>query len=89
MRFRSTGLGQTELKGRMSDLSPAGEDLLVYHIETYEPVKWHLKAGMERKDIPRILKGFLKPSILFYVIRTLFYLKKNPKELGDIMDKSI
>jgi len=89
MRFRSTGLGQTELKGRMADLSPAGEDLLVYHIETYEPVKWHLKAGMERKDIPRILKGFLKPSILFHTIRVLFYVKKNPKELEDIMDKSI
>jgi hypothetical protein len=89
MRFRSTGLGQTELKGRMSDLSPVGEDLLVFHIDTYEPVKWHLKAGMERKDIPKILKGILKPSIFAFIIRTLFYVKKNPKEVEDIMDKSI
>jgi hypothetical protein len=89
MRFRSTGLGQKELKGNMSDLSPVGEDLLVFHIETYEPVEWHLKAAMERKDVPKILKGILKPSILFHTIRTLFYLKKNPKELEDIMDKSI
>ena len=89
MRFRSTGLGKQELKGNMSGLAPVGESLLVYHIQTYDPVKWHLRAGMERKDIPRILKGFLKPSILFHVIRTLFYVKKNPKEPEDIMDKSI
>ena len=89
MRFRSTGLGKTELKGEMSDLSPVGEDLLVYHIQTYEPVKWELRAAMERKDVPKIVKGFLKPSILFHVIRTLFHVKKKPKEIEDIMDKSL
>jgi hypothetical protein len=89
MRFRSTGLGQTELKGRIAGLSPVGEDLLVLHINTYAPVEWHLKAAMQRKDIPGIIKGMLKPSILFHIIRILFYLKKNPREIEDIMDKSI
>jgi len=89
MRFRSTGLGKTELKGNMASLVPAGEDMLVYTIQTYDPVEWRLRAGMERKDIPRVLMGMLKPSILFHVIRTLFYLKKNPKEIEDLMDKSI
>jgi hypothetical protein len=89
MRFRSAGLGQTELKGKIADMSPVGEDLLVLHIETYDPVEWHLRAAMERKDIPAILKGMLKPSILLYIIRTIFHIKKNPKELEDIMDKSI
>jgi len=89
MRFRSTGLGKTELKGEMSHLSPVGDDLLVFHIQTYEPVEWHLRAALERKDVPKILKGMLKPSILFHIIRTLFYVKKNPKEVEDLMDKSI
>ena len=89
MRFRSSGLGKTELKGKMAGLGPVGEDLLVYHIETYEPVEWHLRAGMERKDIPKIINGMLKPSILSHIIRTLLYIKKNPKELEDLMDKSI
>ena len=89
MRFRSTGLGDTELKGQISDLSPAGQELLVLHIQTYDPVEWHLRAAMERKDIPVVIKSILKPSVLFHIIRTLFYLKKNPKELEDIMDKSI
>ena len=86
MRFRSTGLGQTELKGRMSDLSPVGEDLLVLHIKTYEPVEWRMKAGLERKDVPKIVKGLLKPSIFFHTIRTLFFLKKNSKEPEDLLD---
>jgi len=73
----------------MSDFSPAGEDLLVYKIQVYDPVKWELKAGMEHKDIPEILKAMLRPSVLFHTIRTLFYLKKNPKEINDIMDKSL
>ncbi len=89
MRFRSAGLGKTELKGRISHLAPAGEDLLILHIKTYEPVEWHLKAGLERKDVPKVVRAMLRPSILFHVIRTLFYLKKKPKELEDIMDKSI
>jgi hypothetical protein len=89
MRFRSAGLGQTELKGNIADMSPVGEDLLVLHIETFDPVEWHLRAAMERKDVPRIIRGMLKPSILFYIISTIFSLKKNPKELEDIMDKSV
>lgn len=89
MRFRSAGLGQMELKGRIADLAPVGEGLLVLHIETSEPVKWHLKAAMERKDIPKVIRGMLKPSILFHTLRALFYCKKDPEELEDIMDKSI
>ena len=89
MRFRSVGLGQTEIKGKISDLSPVGEDLLVLHINTHEPVEWHLKAAIECKDIPKVVMGMLQPSVFFYILRTLFYTKKNPRELKDIMDKSI
>ena len=83
MRFKSSGLGEKELKGDLSDLSPVGDSLLVLHIQTTDPVQWHLRAGMEFRDIPIILKAFLKPSILFLTIRTIFYLRKNPKEPDD------
>jgi hypothetical protein len=89
MRFKSTGLGPQELKGTIEDLAPAGKDLLVLHIKTYDPVEWHLKAALEPRDIPNMVKGLLKPTILTYLIRTLIYLKKEPKEPVDIMDKSI
>ncbi len=84
MRFKSSGLGKTELKGDLVDLSLAGEDLLVLHIQTTEPVQWHLRAGLEFSDIPKILRGLLKPSILFFIIRTLFYIKKAPKEPDEL-----
>ena len=81
MRFRSSGFGDDrELIGYMSDLSPTGEDLLVFHIQTTEPVQWHLRAGMQFSDIPDILKSMLKPSVLLLILRTLFHVKDNPKE---------
>ena len=89
MRFRSTGLGKTELKGDMSSLSPKGEQLLVFTIQTYEPVEWCLRAGIEPTDVGDILKGVLKPSVFFLIAQCLFFQKRNPKEPEDIMDKSI
>jgi hypothetical protein len=89
MRFRSTGLGTSELRGGMKDLSPAGKDLLVLRFKTVEPVEWEMKAGLEYHDILSVLKRFFKPSVLFFVLRCLFYVKKNPEEPEDIMDKSI
>jgi hypothetical protein len=89
MRFKSTGLGPQELKGTMEDLTPAGKDLLVLHIKTHDPVEWDLKAALEPRDIPNMVKGILKPTVLIYILRTLIYLKKEPKEPVDIMDKSI
>jgi hypothetical protein len=49
-------------------------------------VEWRLRAGLERQDIPQILKGLLQPAIFLHMIRTLFFLKKNPKEPVDIFD---
>jgi hypothetical protein len=89
MRFRSTGLGKTELKGRLTEIAPVGEELLVMRITTYDPVEWHLRAAVERKDVPTLVKGLLKPQILFHIIRTIFFAKKNPKEIEDIMEASI
>lgn len=89
MRFRSAGLGPTELKGSIAGLSPEGQDLLVLHINTTEPVQWHLKAAMERKDVLGLIKGILQPAVLFHILRTLLYIKKNPREIKDIMDKSV
>ncbi len=89
MRVRSTGLGEAELKGRMSDLSPNGEGQLVLHIQTYDPVKWHVWAGLEQKDVPKLIVSFLRPSVFFHVIRTIFWVKKNPKEPENILDKSL
>ncbi len=76
MRLRSTGFGEDrELKGYMSDLSTVGEDLLVMTIQTTEPVKWQLRTGLQFGDIPKLLVGFMKPSVLPWVIRALLFPK--------------
>lgn len=88
MRFRSTGLGETELLRRISDLSPNGKGQLVFHIQTYDPVQWHVWAGLEYEDIPKTILAFLKPSVFFHVLRTLIRLKKNPKEPESLFDEA-
>ena len=81
MRLRSTGLGDNkELVGHLTDLSPVGRDLLVFHIQTTEPVEWQLKAAMQFTDIPKLLRAVTRPSVLMLVLRSLFYVKKNPQE---------
>lgn len=89
MRFWSSGLGKTELKGSVTSVAPVGEDLLVVTINTYDPVKWQLRAGVERKDVPKILKGVMQPAILLHILLTLVHLNKAPGEIEDIVDKSI
>lgn len=79
MIARSTGLGKSKLSANLADLKADG-DLLILHLDTIEPQGWHLRAAMQLQDIPALLKGFLKPSIIFFIIRSLVFPKKNPKE---------
>ncbi len=84
MRFRSSGLGEDkELIGYISELSPVGEDLLVLHIQTTEPVKWHLRAGIQFSDIPKVVKSLLKLSVILLMLRVIFYTNKKSKEPKD------
>jgi hypothetical protein len=85
MRFRSSGLGEKELKGRFTKIATVGEDLLVCQIKTYEPVEWRMMAGLELKDVRPIFKGLLKPAIFLHCMKTLFYVKKNAREPGDLL----
>ena len=85
MRFRSSGLGKTELRGDLSEVSVHNNDLLIAHFQTTEPVQWHLRAALEPADIPKLMKVIFKPSLIFMVVKCLFSLKKNPKEPDDIM----
>jgi len=76
MRMRSTGLGATELIGEISDLERVG-DYLILHVNTTEPVRWHLRTAMNFRDMMKVTKMMFKPSNLLFLITHLFY---NPKE---------
>ena len=77
MLARSTGLGKTMLSAHLKDLQPL-EDLLILHLETVKPEGWHLRAALQLKDIPLLIKGFLKPSIILFIMRSLTIPKKKP-----------
>ena len=75
MLFRSTGLGKTELVAQVADLTRQG-DYLILHIDTLEPVRWRIRAGINLKDARALLKAILKLSILTFVSLPTHWFKK-------------
>jgi len=71
VRFRSTGLGKTELEAEPSGLEPDG-DLLVLHIRTTSPVRWHIRAGIQRKDLLKLIRLAFHPKVIKYCLLSLF-----------------
>jgi hypothetical protein len=79
MLARSTGLGKSMINAHIKDLKPQG-DLLVLHLDTIEPDGWHLRAAMQLNDVPSIIKGFMRPAVILFMIRSLFFPKRSPIE---------
>ena len=71
MRMRSTGLGKTEMVGDITGLQLVG-DYLIMHVQTTEPVKWHVRAALTHKDLRSMMKLLLKPSNLRYLLFGFF-----------------
>ncbi len=63
MLFRSTGLGKTELTAKVNGIVRQG-DYLILQVETMEPVKWKIRAGISLKDMSAVIRSVLKPSNL-------------------------
>jgi len=65
--MRSTGLGKTELKGDISSLEPR-EGLLILHVKTTSPVQWHVRAGMQRKDVLKMMTSIFNFKVLKFML---------------------
>ena len=81
MRMRSTGLGKTELIGRVEDLHRR-EDYVVLSVRTTEPVRWHVRVAMDYRDIMKVLKCLFKLSIIAF----LFPSRRRVKQPREIVD---
>ena len=84
MRFRSTGLGKTELVAevdRVERITRQG-DYLVLHVATLEPVRWKIRAAMDYKDVIAVLRSCLKVSIITFLLWPVraFRTAKDPGE---------
>jgi hypothetical protein len=89
MRTRSTGLGSTELVQKFDRMDPH-EDYLIIRMDTVEPVQWKVRVAATQMDVLNILKGLLKPNVIWWVLSGLivgiftgFKKAKNPRPLDD------
>ena len=80
MLVRSTGLGRTELEGDVKTLDVKA-DYLIIGMKTTEPVKWHVRAAIDYKDLLKIVKLSFNNAIMRFVFFGFKYLKKPPKAI--------
>ncbi len=78
MKMRSTGLGETVLVGNLDKITRV-EDYLVLHVQTIDPVQWHVRAAINYDDLLLLIKLIFKGP----VIKFLFSCFKNRKNLKD------
>ncbi len=71
MRMRSTGLGKTELEAEVASLE-LREGMLLLNIQTTKPVIWHIRAGIQRQDIFKMMKSVLSFRVIKHVVGMLF-----------------
>jgi hypothetical protein len=80
MLFRSTGLGKTELKAKVTGVVRQG-DYLILQVDTLEPVRWKIRAGISLPDMWVVIKSLMKPSNLMILFsRRWFKEAEHPGE---------
>ena len=81
MKMRSTGLGETVLVGELDKIT-LKDDYLVMHVNTLEPVQWHVRAAIDYKDLVTLIKLILKGPVLKFLLLGIKNWK-NPRQTDD------
>jgi len=76
-RFRSTGLGETILMGEPLEVL-VKDDLLIMKVQSTEPVRWVIRAGLSYRGLLRVVMLALRFSVIKFVLSGWNKLK-NPK----------
>ena len=82
MYFRSTGLGKTQLTGRIVEMQLQG-DYLIAQIDITEPVKWRMRVAMSFRELAGLGGSCMKTSILKLLLSPKQWFEKKPKHPGD------
>jgi hypothetical protein len=82
MYFRSTGLGKTQLAGKVVEMQREG-DFLVMHVDTTEPVKWRIRAAMSFIDLAAVAGACMKFAILRFLLSPKQWFNKQPVHPGE------
>lgn len=67
MKFKSTGLGETELVGDIAGFTRQG-DYLILHIHTTQPIRWHIRAGLTYRDIVRLMAKAFRLTVICFLL---------------------
>lgn len=81
MKMRSTGLGETVLVGELDKITQV-HDYLILHVNTLEPVQWHVRAALEYKDLFTLIKLIIKGPVLKFLVLSITKWK-NPRNTDD------
>jgi len=82
MFMRSTGLGKTQLTGKIVGMQCQG-DYLIAQLDIIDPVKWRMRVAMSFRDLAGIVGACMKASILKLLLSPKQWFEKKPKHLGD------
>jgi hypothetical protein len=82
MLFRSTGLGKTELKGKVDTIQRQG-DYLIMFVDVTDPVKWRIRVAMGFKDLTKVVGCMTKAAVLKYLLAPKQWFNKEPVHPGD------
>ena len=82
MFFRSTGLGKTQLTGKIVEMQRQG-DYLIAQIDIVEPVKWRMRVAMSFRDLAGIVGACMKASILKLLLSPKKWFDKKPEHPGE------
>jgi len=78
MRMKSTGLGTTMLYAEVDKVDVV-DDMLILHINSVSPVRWHIRAGITYKGMLELLWAVFKSFIAVKFVFLGFTKLKNPK----------
>ena len=81
MKMRSTGLGETVLEGELDKITRKG-DYLILHVNTIEPVQWHVRAAIDYGDLLSLIKLIIKGPVLRFLLLGIKN-RKNPRHTDD------
>jgi hypothetical protein len=82
MYFRSTGLGNKELAGKLVEMKRQG-DFVVMYVDTHAPVKWKIRAAMSLGDLATGAKSCMKVAVLKFLLSPKQWFNKKPNHPGD------
>lgn len=82
MLMRSTGLGKTELSGKVDSMQRQGDYLIMY-VNVIDPVKWKLRVGLNFRDLAKVMSCMAKSAILSFVLSPRQWGNKEPAHPGD------